>query len=98
MGFRIVFRMIPRYRSSSRSTAALSELDVARAEDALREAGIEVVALDFGNSQALFRFDSVETQIKAKSLIQSALGSDFITALNLAPLHQIGFNRLALIR
>lgn len=87
--------------TSSRSTAALSELDVARAEDALREAGIELVALDFGNSQALFRFDSVETQIKAKSLIQSALGSDFITALNLAPttpdwLQSIGANPMKL--
>ena len=71
--------------TSNRSTVALGELDVVRVQNALREAGIEPVANDFGNSQALFRFDSVETQIKAKSLIQSTLGSDFITALNLAP-------------
>jgi len=71
--------------SSNRATVALGESDVERLQDALREAGIEPVATDFGNSQALFRFDSVETQIKAKSLMQSTLGSDFITALNLAP-------------
>ena len=71
--------------TSNRSTVALGESDVVRVQDALREAGIELVVSDFGNSQALFRFDSVETQIKAKSLIQSTLGSDFITALNLAP-------------
>ena len=71
--------------TSNRATVALGESDVARVQDALREAGIETVATDFGNSQALFRFDSVETQIKAKSLMQSTLGSDFITALNLAP-------------
>ena len=72
-----------------------------RAEDVLKEAGIEPIAQDFGNSQALFRFDSVETQIKAKSLIQSTLGSDFITALNLAPttpdwLQSIGANPMKL--
>ena len=43
----------------------------------------------------------METQIKAKSLIQSALGSDFITALNLAPttpdwLQSIGANPMKL--
>ena len=55
--------------TSSRPTVALGELDVVRAEDVLKEAGIEPIAQDFENSQVLFRFDSVETQIKAKSLI-----------------------------
>ena len=72
-----------------------------RAEDVLKEAGIEPIAQDFENSQVLFRFESVETQIKAKSLIQSTLGSDFITALNLAPttpdwLQSIGANPMKL--
>lgn len=87
--------------TSSRSTVALGELDVVRAENVLKEAGIEPIAQDFENSQVLFRFDSVETQIKAKSLIQSTLGSDFITALNLAPttpdwLQLIGANPMKL--
>ncbi len=87
--------------TSSRSTVALGELDVVRAEDVLKEAGIEPIAQDFENSQVLFRFDSVETQIKAKSLIQSTLGSEFITALNLAPttpdwLQSIGANPMKL--
>lgn len=87
--------------TSSRSTITIGELDVVRAEDALRDAGIELVDHDFGDSQALFRFGSVETQIKAKSLIQSVLGSDFITALNLAPttpdwLQSIGANPMKL--
>ena len=50
-----------------------------------RDAGITPIARVFEGSQALIRFDSVETQIKAKSAIQNALGSDFIVALNLAP-------------
>ena len=55
--------------TSNRSTEVLGELDVIRAEDALKEAGITPIALDFEGSQALIRFDSVETQIKAKSLL-----------------------------
>ena len=87
--------------TSSRSAVTLGELDVVRAEDALRDAGIEPIDREFGDSQALFRFESVQTQIKAKSLIQSALGSDFITALNLAPttpdwLQSIGANPMKL--
>jgi preprotein translocase subunit SecD len=87
--------------TSSRATVTLRESDVVRADDALREAGIEPLSGDFEDSQALFRFESVETQIKAKSVIQSTLGSDFITALNLAPttpdwLQSIGANPMKL--
>ena len=87
--------------TSNRSTELLSELDVMRAEDALKDIGIAPIARDFDGSQALIRFDSVETQIKAKSVIQTALGSDFIVALNLAPttpesLQSIGANPMKL--
>ena len=71
--------------TSNRSTETLDELDVIRAEDALKDAEIGPIARVFEGSQALIRFDSVETQIKAKRAIQNALGSDFIVALNLAP-------------
>ena len=76
--------------TSNRSTERLSELDVIRAEDALKEAGIATIARDFDGSQVLIRFDSVETQIKAKSVIQAALGSDIIVALNLRRRHLSG--------
>ena len=87
--------------TSNRSTEILGELDVIRAEDALKDAGIKPIARDFEDSQALIRFDSVETQIKAKGVIQAALGSDFIVALNLAPttpewLQSIGANPMKL--
>ena len=87
--------------TSNRSTEVLGELDVMRAEAALKDAGIMPIALDFEDSQALIRFDSVETQIKAKGVIQAALGSDFIVALNLAPttpgwLRSIGANPMKL--
>ena len=67
-----------------RSTEILGELDLARAENALNEAGITLVSTESDDSQALMRFESVEIQIAAKSLIQRALGEDFIVALSLA--------------
>ena len=87
--------------TSNRSTELLGELDVIRAEEALKDAGLTPLAREFENSQALIRFDSVEAQIKAKSVVQKALGSDFIVALNLAPttpewLQSIGANPMKL--
>ena len=87
--------------TSNRSTELLGELDVIRAEEALKDAGLTSLAREFENSQALIRFDSVEAQIKAKSVVQKALGSDFIVALNLAPttpewLQSIGANPMKL--
>ena len=67
-----------------RSTELLGELDLARAENALNEAGITLLSTESDDSQALMRFESVEIQIAAKSSIQRALGEDFIVALSLA--------------
>jgi preprotein translocase subunit SecD len=87
--------------TSNRSTELLGELDVIRAEGALKSAGITPLVRELEGSQALIRFDSVATQIKAKSVVQQALGSDFIVALNLAPttpewLRSIGANPMKL--
>lgn len=87
--------------TSNRLNERLNEMDVIRAENALREAGIKIVSTDADDEQALIRFDSVETQIKAKNLVQKTLGSDFIVALNLASntpqwLQSIGANPMKL--
>ena len=87
--------------SAARSTNMLATADVERAEAALVLAGIEPVGRDLSSTQVLFRFDSVETQIRAKDVVQKALGSEFIVALNLAPttpewLQSIGANPMKL--
>ena len=87
--------------SAARSTNVLATADVERAEGALVLAGIEPVGRDLTSTQALLRFDSVETQIRAKDVVQKALGSEFIVALNLAPttpewLQSIGANPMKL--
>ena len=87
--------------SPARSTSALLASDLERAEAALAEAGIASVGRDLTDAQALLRFDSVETQISAKEVIQKTLGPEFIVALNLAPttpewLQSIGANPMKL--
>jgi preprotein translocase subunit SecD len=71
--------------SASRSTDALGVSDLERARSALTEAGIVLVGEEFSGAQSLMRFDSVETQITAKAIVQKTLGPEFIVALNLAP-------------
>ena len=71
--------------SASRSTDALGVSDLERVRSALTEAGIVLVGEEFSGAQSLMRFDSVETQITAKAIVQKTLGPEFIVALNLAP-------------
>ena len=87
--------------SPARSTETLSQLDIERANEALSGAQISVIETEVNGNQALMRFDSVETQISAKSVVQKALGPEFIVALNLAPttpewLQSIGANPMKL--
>lgn len=87
--------------SPARSTETLSQLDLDRALNALNDVGIPVIETEITGNQALMRFESVETQITAKSAVQKALGPEFIVALNLAPttpewLQSIGANPMKL--
>lgn len=70
----------PLRTSASTDTALLQ-----RVEDALKQAnlGTDGVLLEEGSIKV--RFADTETQIKAKDLLESALGNDYITALNLLP-------------
>ena len=74
--------------SSSKSAIKIDLTTVARVQDALKAASIapDVVALDGGSVKA--RFNSTDTQLKAKDAIQKALNPEgaegtYIVALNL---------------
>jgi Preprotein translocase subunit SecD len=87
--------------SPARSTETLSTVDLDRASQALVDAGIEVLGAEVLGNQGLFRFETVETQITAKAVVQKTLGPEFIVALNLAPttpqwLQSIGANPMKL--
>jgi preprotein translocase subunit SecD len=66
-------------RSNLKVDAALME----RVEDALKKAELaaEGIALDATSVKA--RFSSTEDQLKAKDIVQTALGDDYVVALNL---------------
>lgn len=52
---------------------------------ALKNAGISYKDAQFENQTLLFRFNSTDIQLKAKEVMQDALGENYLVALNLAP-------------
>lgn len=59
--------------------------DVGAAADALRAAGIAYFGDELTDMGGLIRFNSLEDQLRGKSVIEQTLGSGYIVALNLAP-------------
>ena len=51
----------------------------------LANADIPVKAMESGEDRLLIRFNDTEAQIKAVDFVKSALGGDYVVALNLAP-------------
>lgn len=54
------------------------------AETALQNAGIKYRDVSFQDQRFLFRFDSTDVQLKAKDVLQEALGDKYLVALNLS--------------
>lgn len=69
------------------SALAVTDADLRRAEQALREAGIEVKAATLAEQGrgGLLRLLDQDDQLPAKDIVRRALGDDFVVALNLAP-------------
>ncbi|MGQ0595182.1 MAG: protein translocase subunit SecD [Gammaproteobacteria bacterium] len=55
-----------------------------RIADALKGAGLKSLSMERGPRSILIRFDDTERQLKAKEAVASALGDDYVVALNLA--------------
>jgi preprotein translocase subunit SecD len=68
-------------RATLKPDAALLE----RVEQSLRQAGIAYGAAVLESNGVRVRFADTDTQIKAKDLIEKAVGDGFIVALNLVP-------------
>ncbi len=66
-------------------SAPLSEADLARAETALEAAQLDFFGTEFQDDSLLLRLNSVEDQLRAKTALEDAFGSEYIIALNLAP-------------
>lgn len=79
----------------------VNEADLAIATTALEAAEIEFFGEELSDTGLLIRFDSVEDQLRAKTVIEEAFTDDYIVALNLAPttpswMQSIGANRMNL--
>jgi len=70
--------------SGSRSSTTIDDRLVKRAERALEKAGIAYRDVEFSEKNGMLRFNSGEEQLAAKSIVQSAVGDEYLVALNLA--------------
>jgi len=71
--------------SSGRATVKMDDSVRDRAVAALKEAGVAIEDVMTDEKSVKVRFDDTEVQLKAKDVIQSALGDGYIVALNLLP-------------
>ena len=55
------------------------------AHQALVDANVPFLDSKFQGQTLLFRFTSTDSQLKAKEIIQNALGDQYLVAINLAP-------------
>jgi preprotein translocase subunit SecD len=71
--------------SGAKSSAAIDESLLNKAKVALDAAGIPYFSPEISAQNAMLRFKDGETQLSAKQIVQRALGTDYLVALNLAP-------------
>jgi preprotein translocase subunit SecD len=65
--------------------AEVSAERVGQLEQALQKSNIAVKSVVLEKGQILARFSSAEDQLKAREVVNAELGSEFVTALNMAP-------------
>ena len=75
----------PALQISGSRNATLDTAAIDKVTAALQDADIAVKATELKPGQLLIRFNDTEAQLKAVDFVKSALGTDYIIALNLAP-------------
>ena len=78
----------------SSSRAEISELTEFQVASALDEAGIAYKATAVREENLIIRFNDEESQLKARAVVEEALGGNFVVALNLAPATPVWLQRL----
>lgn len=71
--------------SSSRASISADTAVLQQVEDVLRKANLPSDGMRLEGGSIKVRFANTDIQIKAKDVLQAALGNDFIVALNLLP-------------
>lgn len=75
----------PALNISATRGGTVSEDIRAQIEQGFTDAGITTKAVELDNGQVLARFNSTEDQLQAREVASQLLGTNYITALNLAP-------------
>ncbi|PXY00368.1 protein translocase subunit SecD [Halomonas sp. LBP4] len=70
--------------SSERGDASVDARQLERIRESLREAGIEIKAVEDEDNRLLIRLLDADDQIKARDRIAALLGDEYVVALNLA--------------
>ncbi len=71
--------------TGANATIAVDENTISKIRQALKTADVPYQKLQKEDRNVLLRFNSTDTQLKAKEAIQASLGEDYLVALNLAP-------------
>lgn len=67
--------------SGTRGSIEITDYDLSRAEQALEQAGIDVLQASLENNTGLIRLLADDQQLAAREAIQAALGEDYVVAL-----------------
>ncbi|MFL1452920.1 protein translocase subunit SecD [Marinobacter sp. GN3S48] len=71
--------------TGARSSTEVNQSTLDRAVDALESEGIEIKGSDLQDRNGLIRVLDGDDQLKARPVVQNALGNDYLVALNMAP-------------
>ena len=71
--------------TGARSSTEVDQRILDRAVDALEADGIQVKESELQERDALIRLNDAESQLRARPIVQEALGRDYLVALNMAP-------------
>ncbi|MCZ4285495.1 protein translocase subunit SecD [Marinobacter salarius] len=71
--------------TGARSSTEVDQRILDRAVDALETKGIQVKESELQERDALIRLNDAESQLRARPVVQEALGRDYLVALNMAP-------------
>ncbi|PXX91678.1 protein translocase subunit SecD [Marinobacter vulgaris] len=71
--------------TGARSSTQVDQRILERAVDALEAKGITVKESEIQERDALIRLNDAEAQLRARPIVQDALGRDYLVALNMAP-------------
>lgn len=70
--------------SSAQGDSTLDETQLERVQQSLRDAGIDIKAIERDTTSVLIRLDDPDHQLRTRDLVAEQLGDDFVVALNLA--------------